>query len=419
MTDTPSGTPSGGAADRRGLARTVLLAALGAGALVFLMVLAASVRQTPGVGGVLTGIVTGLFAGLLVAGAGAWGAMRLVARPAAVPDTAIGGELVQTLAQVLGEIEAMRIDMVRQATARARWRIPLCVVGVLLLWLVGRLGDDPGDFVDLLQLLAFGALVGWGWAEFAIRDQYRRLYRDRVLPLLAARFGAINYRQSTLPDLGKLTAEHVFGDCDSVVSENEFVGTHRGLPIDIVDLTLTKGSGDDVRQIFTGLLVTVELPRALRGTTAVIADGDMFSEARDWMTGNSRARVRIEDPEFEKAYQVYGTDQIAARALLTPAFIERFRALAALSWAGQPLALVADNRLTLAIPRIGHSLFEPPSFREPAASRAALATLYNDIVEVFATVDTVIDLDQAARGVAASHDAVPGAIAGSAPSSNR
>jgi hypothetical protein len=155
--------------------------------------------------------------------------------------------------------------------------------------------------------------------------------------------------------------------------------------------------------VFSGLLATVTLPRGLRGTTAVIAEGDLFSPVRDWMSGKGRLRVRIEDPEFEKAYQVYGTDQIAARALLTPAFIERFRAMATQSWAGRPFALVQDNQLTLAIPRIGNSLFAPPSFRAPAASRDALARLYRDITEVLATVDTVIDLDQASRAVAADH----------------
>ncbi len=201
-------------------------------------------------------------------------------------------------------------------------------------------------------------------------------------------------------DLGVLTAEHVFGDYDTAGAQNRLAGTHRGLPVDIYELALTKGSGDDRQTLFSGLMASVELPRSLRGTTAVIAEGDMFAPARDWMSGRGRLRVRIEDPEFEKAYQVYGTDQIAARALLTPAFIERFRAMAARSWAGRPFALVQDNRLTLAIPRIGDSLFAPPSFRAPAASREALARLYNGIGEVLATVDTVIDLDHAARTAA-------------------
>lgn len=388
------------APDRSGLARLAIFGGLGLGALVFFMVLTASIRQTPGASGVMSGIAVGLFAGLMVAGAGAWLAMRLMAKPEPAPDTAVGGELAESLAPVLREIETTRVDLLRQAKARGRWRIPLCTLGGIALWATGLWSDDPIDYFDLLTMAGTGAIVGWGWAEFALSDQYNRLYRDRMLPLIATRYGDITYTRAVAPDLSALTAEHVFGDYDTAVAQNRLAGTHRGLPVDIYELALTKGSGDDRQTLFSGLMASVELPRSLRGTTAVIAEGDMFAPARDWMSGRGRLRVRIEDPEFEKAYQVYGTDQIAARALLTPAFIERFRAMATRSWAGRPLALVQDNRLTLAIPRIGDSLFAPPSFRAPAASREALARLYNDISEVLATADTVIDLDQAARATA-------------------
>jgi hypothetical protein len=68
---------------------------------------------------------------------------------------------------------------------------------------------------------------------------------------------------------------------------------------------------------------------------------------------------------------------------------------------GRPLVAARDNRLTLIIPRYGRDHFLAPGFRKAAASCASVIALYDDIARVLAVADAVIDLDQAARAVAA------------------
>ena len=120
------------------------------------------------------------------------------------------------------------------------------------------------------------------------------------------------------------------------------------------------------------------------------------------MGRNGRQCVRLEDPRFEKAFEVYASDQIAARALLTPAFMERLMTLGQRAGFSTPTALAVDNRLTIALPKSGaHDLFEPPSYSEPAKSQAALTQLSEDVAAVLRAADAVIDLDQAARDTAA------------------
>jgi hypothetical protein len=122
------------------------------------------------------------------------------------------------------------------------------------------------------------------------------------------------------------------------------------------------------------------------------------------LKASDRQQVALEDPRFEAVYDVWSTDQIAARALLTPAFMERLLALSgsAANIDGRPLVAARGNRLTLAIPRYGRDHFLAPGFRKPAASRASLIALYDQIAGVLVVADAVIDLDQAARSVAAA-----------------
>ena len=383
-------------AQRRRTARNILAAGGLVGVLTWIAILVGSMRKTPGLDGVLTGVFVGLFIALLVTGGGAWLAIRVMfpPKPPSAPDLAAGDAIATSLADILSELETSRRETVRQINARATWRVPLCVALGLAMWIYGQYSADPGDPGDLVALVIVPGLGGYVWASLHLSNAYGRLYKQRVLPRLAASFGDLTYRTAVAPDMALLKAEHVFRDFDAVHAEDELVGTYRGLPLDIVELKLTQGSGKRERTTFDGLVVAVTLPRDTGAITAVVSDAGAFGNFRDRMLTAGRQRVRLEDPVFERAYEVYSTDQIAARTLLHPAFMVRLLAMGERPGFGRPLALAAGDRLTLAMPKTtGRNLFEAPSFRKPADSRETLIKLREDITAALKAADAVLDLD--------------------------
>jgi Protein of unknown function (DUF3137) len=396
---------------RRRRAQLTLAACGITAGLIFVMVLIASMHKTPGFSGLLSGIFVGLFAALFVGGSGAWIAMSLVAvKPAPKVDDQTGDELTSALRPVLAELEAARLEVVRQVNTRAMTRVPLGAAAGFGLWCLeqmsGRSDRDgiAGVIWNAICLVGVGAMAGYYSAARDSSAAYARLYLGRVLPLLAARFGDLSFRSPAQLDLQALNSEGLFDDYDRAVADNEFFGAHRRLPISIVTLRLTSGSGKQRRVSFEGLLVEVTLPRGLQGTTAVIAGTGAFEQLRHWLKTSNRQHVALEDPRFAQVYDVWSTDQISARALLTPALMERLIALSgpAANIDGRPLVVARDNRLTLVIPRYGRDHFLAPGFRKAAASRASLIALYDQIAGVLAVADAVIDLDWAARAVAAA-----------------
>lgn len=379
--------------------KSALFGALALALLIFVAGMIGSFHRPHDLGGLLSGVFSSLFLALMLGAAGAWAAMALVApkAPSAAPDLTKASGLDQLLAPTLAELEATRIDILHQVNVRLVTRVSIGVAAGVGFWIFSQFGRDPATFFNLLEFMAFGAAIGWYWASHKLSEQYLRLYKDRVLPQLAAQFGSLSYRQAVEPDMSLLRAQHIFREFDTVIAEDEIYGTYRAMALNIVELKLTYGSGKQRRVEFDGLLTTVELPRHLAATTAVIADNGALGNLEDRF-GEGREHVRVEDPAFERAYEVYGTDQVAARALLTPAFMERFLALGDRAGFMQPLALAQDNRLTIALPKAGGgNLFEPPSYRQPAASRQALLKLYGDIQAVLGAADAVIDLDQFSR----------------------
>jgi hypothetical protein len=409
----PEGIAGGGTAPegRRRLAQLTLAACGSAAVVIFVLVLVASMHKTPGIGGLLSGIFVGLFAALFVGGSSAWIAMSVVAgKLAPRVDDPTGDELMSELRPVLAELEAARLQVVRRVNTRAMTRVPLGGAAGFGLWCLEQMSGRPdpdgiaGIVWNALCLVGVGAMAGYYSAARDSSAAYARLYLGRILPQLAARFGDLSFRSPAQIDMRALNTERLFDDYDSAVSDNEFFGAHRGLPISIATLLLTLGSGKQRRVSFEGLLVEVTLPRGLKGTTAVIAGSGAFEQFRHWLKTSNRQRVALEDPQFSQIYDVWSTDQIAARALLTPALMERLIALSgsAANIDGRPLVVARDSRLTLVIPRYGRDHFLAPGFRKAAASRDAVIGLYDHIARVLAVADAVINLDQAARSAAAA-----------------
>jgi hypothetical protein len=377
------------------LARSVLLAAVLVGLLAGVAVVVASMVHNPGIEGALGGIAGGVVLALVIMGAGAWGAMSLMREPAAPDPEIAGGEAIELeLKGVLDELEAARLEIVQKINARAMWRVPLCAAASVAMLVASVFSDDPPDIVEMIGLVVVPGFAGYLWASRDLSKRYARLYKDKVLPRLAATFGALSYRSAVMPDLARLKAECVFRKFDASDADDEIFGMYRSLPINIVELTLTHGTGKNKQTTFDGLMVTLDLPRHTGAVTAVVSDAGALGNFADRQKVQHRARVRLEDPVFEKIYEVYGTDQVASRALLNPAFMERLLALGALADFDRPQVLCDGRVLQIAMPKkLDKNLFEPPSFSKPAATRAALVQLKKDIACVLKAADGVIDLD--------------------------
>lgn len=74
------------------------------------------------------------------------------------------------------------------------------------------------------------------------------------------------------------------------------------------------------------LLARFPFPKTFDGVTAILPDlGGAVNAVRPRPDDGDRmvARVRLDNPDFEKVFEVFSSNQISARYLLTPAFMER------------------------------------------------------------------------------------------------
>lgn len=127
-----------------------------------------------------------------------------------------------------------------------------------------------------------------------------------------------------------------------------------------------QGGKDKWRTIFKGMLFVCEFNKTFEGRTFVFPDtaerlfGWVGAALQKLHAGHGQL-VKLEDPEFEKRFVVYGDNQITARYVLSPSLMSRLTEFKDKSKRWVAVAFV-ESSLTVAI-GYPETLFRPSLFR--------------------------------------------------------
>lgn len=110
---------------------------------------------------------------------------------------------------------------------------------------------------------------------------------------------------------------------DRVSYEDRVTGSAHGAEFEFYEAHLEKRvktkNGHRWETRFRGQLLVLDFDRKFLGETVVLRDKGMFNRKKK----GDMKRVGLVDPVFEKIFEAYGTDQVEARYLLTPTFMQR------------------------------------------------------------------------------------------------
>lgn len=283
------------------------------------------------------------------------------------------------------------------STALLRWGAAgvLAVGGVVGL-VTFFVQPDRGSSAEWQPFAYFGAIMAafglWTWGDRplrGIREELKTELCGRVV-----RFFGFTYAPSPSPTLFQaVLGASILPSFDRSQIEDGVSGTSEGVGFEIMEAhledkrTTTDSRGRTTTRyvtVFRGLIGRFAVSKSFKGRTLILQDGGLIGN----LLGGAfrgRERVLLEDPQFEKMFEVYADDQVEARYLLTPSFMERLVALAKLLGGKLQVALV-DQTLYLAVNGTrnrfeGGSLFEPLTAPDRIRSLVSETAVIQDIVE--------------------------------------
>lgn len=151
-------------------------------------------------------------------------------------------------------------------------------------------------------------------------NKFKNSVKKQFLPSLLKVFGNFSLVKQDFVSLREIKKYKIFPKAAQKSNDDTIAGTYKGLDVYLQECELIHSSGKSSFTDFKGLIIKVKYPKKFQGTTVVRSN--RYSEAV-----NGMEKVNLEDVEFEKEYNVYSTDQVEARFLLTTAFMERLKNL--------------------------------------------------------------------------------------------
>ena len=173
---------------------------------------------------------------------------------------------------------------------------------------------------------------------------------------------------------------------DRVNFEDRMRGEAHGASFTILEAHMERRDTDsdgDTKwvTVFRGALMMMDFHREFLGRTVVLRDKKIFNTKKK----KGMKRVGLVDPVFEKIFEAYGTDQVEARYLLTPTFMQRLVDLEA-SVDGKKIRFgFIDGLLLIAVET--KNRFEAGSMFKSLTDTARTQKILDEIDAVFGVVD--------------------------------
>jgi len=134
--------------------------------------------------------------------------------------------------------------------------------------------------------------------------------------------------------------------------------------------------------VFKGQCLRFHFDKKFYGRTLVTRDAGFFNR---FGGGNGMQRAALEDPEFEKIFEVYTTDQVESRFLLTPDLMQELVDLEKAFHGGKIKCCFDGGEMFITLQ--GGNLFEPGSMFTPLDSPTRLRELLGDFSAMFQIID--------------------------------
>ena len=225
--------------------------------------------------------------------------------------------------------------------------------------------------IDFFQTTIIMLLVGSSTilgGLHAFSAYVRRSTKRKVFPALAQSLGwQYTSNESAHLPLGLFSRYEILpADYNWSKTQNHLVGKIDEVAFMAFDLKLTRrGDKNKKSNVFKGTVFAFQFPSKFAAQTVLLEDKGWFnrsklkvekrpgwshfSHTRSDTTAENLERVIIADPVFEKKFEAYGSDQVEARVLLTPDFIENMVALEASIYGKNLRCAFVGNKLLISI----------------------------------------------------------------------
>ena len=171
-----------------------------------------------------------------------------------------------------------------------------------------------------------------------------------IMPILLRGIEGFIWTERQTVDDALIRDSELIGNYNAVKVDDNFTGEYKNVGVSISEIELGEWRHSYVgrknktyERKFKGVIVVLYPEKEYKCKILIKKDGLV-----DFVPGGLE-KVNLEDPEFERKYNVYSNDQIESRYVLTTAFLNRFNNINLAFDASKIEASIKDSRIVIAL----------------------------------------------------------------------
>ncbi len=230
---------------------------------------------------------------------------------------------------------------------------------------------------------------------------YRKKEKNLLMPEFIKYFDGFSYAYEEFIGTDVIYGSRLIDDFNRRQSDDYFYGTYKNVKMIVSEEKFDKLRVyyvEDKRKqklstVFDGILILFSMNKKFSGQTVVFQDKGVFNKIAQWNRNLSGLEnVHLEDSRFEKEFEVYASDQVEARYLLTTAFMERMLNLRKMYHANQVEFSFFDNHLFISL-TTKKNMFESTSLFKSCLDRKMIDRTFEQFLSIMSIID-ILKLDK-------------------------
>ncbi len=258
------------------------------------------------------------------------------------------------------------------------WTFVLILASIAYFWLIIYF-EIKGKHSADLGIILFVAGCSSYWCH---KKGFERTIKYKIMYDIGKCFGDMEWSQDySIRDAEMFVSAGLFKEFTYGGIDDRFTGTYNGVPVNLFEGEWFRGKGNDSRTVFKGLLIELNMNKKFTGHTVLMED-KLFHKP----PLNHLKHTVLEDVKFEKKYDVFTDDEVEARYILTPTFMERLAAIKMAFKCDVTRCAFKDGKLLIAM-KTGKDLFSLGSLIKPVNDLEQFKTFSNQLVSIYQLID--------------------------------
>lgn len=315
--------------------------------------------------------------------------------------------------------------------------ISLAYIFVLYKYLpIELLLKNPSESILLITITIYIIVKSFNflWTLFTqnITKDFLMTLKNNCLSKILAIFGDIKwYNNKKILDELDLSASGLFPEFNQMNSDDEFKGSYNGVSFKVSETKLwyekDTSKGNHRYNIFQGIIISFTNNKKIKNRTIITTKGDFtarnyivfysiflifpilfivldFQNIAAWIffvimtiiyyiisqiaikKEEKLYPIKLEDPLFSQKFNIYSSDQVEARYLLTPTFMERFQNLKTVFGAKKVKCSFYNDQIMIAI-STKKNLFEIGKFTKSLENPDSINEFYDELSSIYKMIE--------------------------------